>query len=229
MALILIAEDERVIRERWRKVLKGEGYDVRTARDGEEAVARFEEFLPDLVLLDVNMPRMNGFRVCEEIRRRDGLVPVVFLTAFDSEVNEVRAFGIGADDYISKSVSDEVWLTRVRARLARQVALTGATAQPDAPLHLGEATVDLGQRLIIFPGNGDRVRLTATETDLIRLLVSRRGKAFGVDEILKALRGRGFVGTPSIVRTHIYNLREKLGPFGGKIVCSRWKGYSLER
>ena len=91
MAEILIADDERLIREGMKALFVGEGFSVRTARDGEDALKKFAESRPDLVLLDVMMPKANGFRACEEIRRRDRLVPIVFLTAKDSEADQVRS------------------------------------------------------------------------------------------------------------------------------------------
>ena len=226
MALILIAEDEREIRLRWRDLLKAEGYEVRLARDGVEALAAFDASLPDLVLLDVNMPNMNGFRVCEEIRRRDGLVPVVFLTALDSDTNELRGLGLGADDYISKAADEQVWLARVRLRLERAAAYEERAAAAST-LRLGRATLDLVRRTVTFADGLQPSRLTVTEADIVRLLLSGDGRTLSVDEILDSLRGKGFVGAPSIVRTHICNLRVKLGPEGSRITAERGSGYSL--
>ena len=103
---VRILNVENVLREGLKKALEAEGYAVRTARDGEAAVRKFAERVPDVVILDVMMPRMNGFRACEEIRKTDRRVPVVFLTAKDDEVDQVRALGLGADDYVSKSAPE---------------------------------------------------------------------------------------------------------------------------
>ena len=110
MAEILLADDERAVREGLKAMLVGEGFSVRTARDGADALAKFAEKRPDAVLLDVMMPKMNGFMACRQMRELDSLVPVVFLTAKDSEADQVRGMGLGADDFISKSAGDEVLL-----------------------------------------------------------------------------------------------------------------------
>ena len=107
---ILLADDERAFRSGMKALLESEGFAVRTARDGEAAVRKFAERVPDVVILDVMMPRMNGFRACEEIRKTDRRVPVVFLTAKDDEVDQVRALGLGADDYVSKSAPEAMSL-----------------------------------------------------------------------------------------------------------------------
>jgi two-component system response regulator VicR len=108
MPEIIIADDERILRESLRSLFTGEGFKVRLARDGREAVSKFIEKRPDVVLLDVMMPKANGYSALEEIRRRDKLVPVIFLTAKDADIDQLRGMEHGADDYISKSVSDEV-------------------------------------------------------------------------------------------------------------------------
>ena len=109
---ILLADDERAFRSGMKALLESEGFAVRTARDGEAAVRKFTERVPDVVILDVMMPRMNGFRACEEIRKTDRRVPVVFLTAKDDEVDQVRALGLGADDYVSKSAPEALLVAR---------------------------------------------------------------------------------------------------------------------
>lgn len=119
MAEILIVDDERVVREGLRQTLLGEGYAVRTARDGEDALRKIGEARPDAVLLDVMMPKMNGFRCCEEIRKADALLPVVFLTAKDSEADQIRGLGLGGDSYVSKASSEALLLTCVRRVLER--------------------------------------------------------------------------------------------------------------
>ena len=114
-AEILIAEDEPSARRGFRALFEGEGYAVRIARDGEEALAKFREHRPDAVLLDVMMPKMNGIAACSEIRKSDPLVPILFFTAMPSDVGAVRALGLGADDYIDKAKSPEELLARVAA------------------------------------------------------------------------------------------------------------------
>ena len=126
-AEILIAEDEPPARRGFRALFEGEGYAVRTARDGEEALAKFRESRPNVVLLDVMMPKMNGIVACAEIRKLDPLVPILFFTAMPSDVGAVRALGLGADDYIDKAKSPEELLARVAAALRRASAASPRT------------------------------------------------------------------------------------------------------
>jgi len=223
MAEVLIADDDRPVREALRAVLSSEGLSVRTARDGADAVAKFRERRPDLVLMDVMMPRMNGFLACSEMRAADPGVPVVFLTAADSEANEVRALGLGADDYISKTASEAVLLARVRRALARAEGTSqGASARR---VLLGSVTVDLEMRTVEDGARKDN--LTASEADLLSLLASRRGEVFSVDAIFSRLRGEGYVGDPAAVRMHVMNLRRKLGKAGGMVANVPNSGYYL--
>ena len=113
MAVILLADDERAVRTGMRRFLESEGFTVEVAKDGIEAVEKFAAIRPDLVLMDVMMPKCNGFTACTEIRRIDPAVPVVFLTALDSEADLVRGFSLGADDYVSKSSGQGEQLARI--------------------------------------------------------------------------------------------------------------------
>ena len=141
---ILLADDERAFRSGMKALLESEGFAVRTARDGEAAVRKFAERVPDVVILDVMMPRMNGFRACEEIRKTDRRVPVVFLTAKDGEVDQVRALGLGADDYVSKSAPEALLVARIRRAVERSRELVaGRAADADGCLHLGQTVVDM--------------------------------------------------------------------------------------
>ena len=110
VAEILLVDDERTVREGLKRLLESEGFAVRTARDGVDALAKLSDKRPDAVLLDVMMPKLNGFALCTELRKTDALLPVVFLTAKDSEADEIRGMGLGADDYVSKSAGEEVLL-----------------------------------------------------------------------------------------------------------------------
>lgn len=224
MAEILLADDERTVREGLKALLVGEGYSVRTARDGAEAFARFSEKRPDAVLLDVMMPKLNGFKACEEMRALDPLVPVVFLTAKDSEADQIRGMGLGADDFISKSAGDEVLLARLRRALERADAFTAA-GKDARIIRLGRVSVDLDRRTV--DGGGRQETLTASEADLLRCLASSPGKPFSTDRILSFLRGEGYVGDPAAVRMHVMNLRRKLGPAGAMIANLQNAGYYL--
>ena len=226
MAEILIADDERLIREGMKALFVGEGFSVRTARDGEDALKKFAERRPDLVILDVMMQRANGFKACEEIRRLDRLVPIVFLTAKDSEADEVRGIGLGADDYVSKAESEAVLVARVRRALERAAAID-AEVSPPRVLKLGAVTVDLDRLTVSGPGAGGR--LTRTEADILRLLIQRAGCPMTGDELIVALRGEGFACEDSMLYSHVSHLRRKLGPAACLLASDRSAGYWLVR
>lgn len=220
-AEVLIAEDEPSARRGFRALFEGEGYAVRTARDGEDAVAKFRERRPDAVLLDVMMPKMNGIAACAEIRKSDQLVPILFFTAMPSDVGAVRALGLGADDYIDKAKSPEELLARVAAVLRR-----ASSARPHADaLSLGDVTVDFAT--MTAAGDGISEELTKSESLFLRLLASERGRCFSFDEIFAALRGEGYVGDDNAVRCIAKRLKAKLGRAGELIANARGVGYKL--
>jgi len=220
-AEVLIAEDEPSARRGFRALFEGEGYAVRTARDGEDALAKFNERRPDAILLDVMMPKMNGIAACAEIRKSDPLVPILFFTAMPSDVGAVRALGLGADDYIDKAKSPEELLARVAAVLRRASAVR---SRADV-LSLGSVTVDFAT----MTASGDDIseELTKSELLFLRLLASERGRCFSFDEIFAALRGEGYVGDDNAVRCIAKRLKMKLGRAGELVANSRGVGYKL--
>jgi len=229
MAEILIVDDERVLREGLKAELLGEGYEVRTARDGEEALKKITEKRPDLVLLDVMMPKMNGFRCCEEIRRIDALLPVVFLTAKDAEGDQIRAMGLGADDFVSKSASDALLLACVRRALDRAQGMEKKVAEGgNRHIRLGAAVADV-QSLVVKKEDKEIARLTKTEADILILLNARRGEIVVFDDLITELRGNGFACEDAMLYVHMSNLRHKLGPAADLIVNKRGVGYTLMR
>ena len=221
-AEILIAEDEPTARRGFRALFEGEGYAVRTARDGEEALAKFRECRPDAVLLDVMMPKMNGIVACAEIRKSDPLVPILFFTAMPSDVGAVRALGLGADDYIDKAKSPEELLARVAAVLRRASAVASGGRDK---LSLGCVNVDFAT--MTASGDGVSEELTKSEALFLRLLASERGRCFSFDEIFAALRGEGYIGDDNAVRCIAKRLKAKLGRAGELISNARGVGYKL--
>ena len=220
-AEILIADDEATARRGCRALFEGEGYEVRTARDGDEAVAKFRERRPDAVLLDVMMPKTNGIVACAEIRKSDPLVPILFFTAMPSDVGAVRALGLGADDYIDKEKSPEELLARVAAALRR-----ANVSRPNGDvLSIGGVSVDFST--MTASGDGISAELTKSEALFLRLLSSERGKCFSFDEIFAALRGEGYIGDDNAVRCIAKRLKAKLGRAGELISNARGVGYKL--
>lgn len=224
MEEILIVEDERTVREQMAKRLEAEGYRVRTAHDGEEGLALFRERRPDLILLDIMMPRLNGYAMCEAVRRDDPLVPIVFNTARRSAEDKFRGFGCGADDYFEKKLPTAEKLLRIRALLRR---VTAYRTQQDRSMRtqIGSVTVDFGELKVTGPGVDER--LTKTESDLLRLFCASRGRLFSYQEIFTVLRGTGFVGNDRALQTHVYNVKRKLGKAGAYLCNERNAGYML--
>ena len=227
MAEILIVDDEKALRDSLKAVLQGEGYEVRTARDGDEALVKIAEKRPDLVLLDVMMTRMNGYKCCEKIRETDKLLPVIFLTAKDGETDQVRGIGLGADDFVSKDASDAVLLARISRALSRSSAIgESVRSASGAVIALGAVSVDLKTFAVTEKGK-EIARLTKTEADILKLLDSQRGKLVVQDDIITDLRGNGFACEDTMLYVHICNLRRKLGSASSKIVNKRGVGYGL--
>ena len=227
MAEILVVDDERVLRDGIKAVLSGEGFEVRTARDGDEALKKIAEKRPDLVLLDVMMPKMNGFRCCERIREANRILPVVFLTAKDSEADQVRGLGLGADDFVSKSASDAVLLARINRALERTNAIDESVRSVSGTtIALGTVSVDLKTFVVAEKGR-EIARLTKTEADMLRFLAAHRGELVVADDIITELRGNGFACEDAMLYMHMCNLRKKLGSAGSMIVNKRGVGYSL--
>lgn len=217
---ILVVDDERSVRSGCRSLLENAGYAVRTARDGSEALRKFADRRPDLVLLDVMMPGMNGRHACAELRRADPLLPILLFTAMPSDVGAVDAFGFGADDYIDKSKSPEELLARIAAALRRGAAMRGAKDV----LALGSVTVDLGGQTFEGAASGE---LTRSEALMLRLLASERGRAFTHEELLAAQRGEGYSGDERAVHSAVRRLKAKLGPAGGLVASVYGVGYKL--
>ena len=229
MAEILVVDDERVLRDGIKAVLSGEGFEVRTARDGDEALRKIAEKRPDLVLLDVMMPKMNGFRCCERIRGMDRILPVIFLTAKDAEADQVRGIGLGADDFVSKSASDAVLLARINRALERSGAFGEATRRVSGTtIALGGVSVDMKTFVVMEKGR-EIARLTKTEADILKLFDSQRGELIHSDDIITELRGNGFACEDAMLYMHISNLRKKLGAAADFIITRHGFGYGLAK
>lgn len=229
MAEVLVVDDERIIREGIKANLSGEGFCVRTARDGVEALKKIVEKRPDVVLLDIMMPKMNGFKCCEKIRESDELLPVVFLTSKDSESDQLRGIGLGADDFVSKTSSDAVLLARINRALARTRAFGKCAKRPaGATVDLCKVSVDLKTFAVTEDGK-EIARLTKTEADILKLFDSQRGGLVSPDDIITELRGNGFACEDAMLYMHISNLRKKLGPASSMIVNRRGVGYGLAK
>ena len=225
---ILVVDDERAIREGLKRLLSAEGFAVRLARNGDDALSAFRERRPSLVLLDVMMPKRNGFSVCGEIRSIDPITPIVFLTAKDGEAEQVRGFGLGADDYISKSASEAELLARVRRAVARAAAYSANSGSCEPRRRqIGSAVVDFDT--FVVQSDGAEERLTKTEADLLWLLAVERDKCVPCDEIIDVLKAGGFTGDSGSIYSHVSRIKKKLGKSGALLRSERGAGYRLMR
>lgn len=219
---ILLVEDEPAIREGLAIQLESEGYVVRQAEDGERAMEQFRARRPGLVLLDVRMPRKNGFVVCAEMRAIDKEVPIIFLTNERGEASELRGLMLGADDYVVKSDSTAVLLARIA--VAQNRAQRAAERLSDDFAFAGWR-VDAARSVLTSPGGGDSVPLNSREVEMLRYFSLREGEVLGRDALLSRFWGKEYDGNDSALSTAISRLREKLGADGVCIEKVYGQGY----
>ena len=224
MEKILVVDDERSLRNAMKNLLEAEGFSVVLAKNGEDALRSFSEHRPELVLLDVMMPGINGVQTCEALRKIDPLVPVIFLTAVPSDTSKVRAFGAGADGYVEKGENPDVLVAQIRAALKKAKAASSAAS--DSVVRLGAVTVDLPLLRVTGP-EGLNESLTRTEAAVFAALNRRRGEYVDNDGIFSDVHGEGYIGNPSKIRNHISTLRQKLGQARDMIVNNPSAGYCL--
>ena len=202
MKKILIAEDERDIQELLCAYLQEAGYESCAAGDGAAALDVFQTQPFDLVLLDIMLPKIDGFAVCQLIRRQSQ-VPILMLTALDGEEQQLRGYGLDIDDYITKPFSMAVLLEKIRVILRRS---SGASEK--ALLRYRDLTVDLDTREALL--DGTPLDLTAREFDLLHTFLAAPGRVFTREMLLARLWGYDFYGDERIVDSHVKNLRHKL-------------------
>ncbi|MDY0361418.1 MAG: response regulator transcription factor [Desulforegulaceae bacterium] len=207
---ILIAEDDKNIREGLVDTLEMEGYNVTAAKDGVEALEFFSERDFDLVLIDIMMPKKNGYDVCMEIRRKNLAVPVLILTAKGEEIDKVAGLNLGADDYITKPFGIHELMARIRAALRRSEICTGGREndQENDIFRFGDYEVD-PKRFVLIKNN-EKKDITKKELDILKLLSSRKGEVVKRDEILNRVWGMKYYGTTRTLDQHIAMLRKKI-------------------
>jgi len=206
MSRILIIEDEKPMRTALQDALEAEGYRTLTAADGEDGLQRALEEKPDLLLLDIMLPKLDGLAVCAELRRRSNPVPVLMLTAKGQVEDRVEGLDVGADDYLVKPFSTRELLARVRALLRRFQRQVKGTMK----LRLGEVEIDLARQTAM---RGSRaIRLTAKEFAMLRLMAEMPGEPVTRERFLDAVWGYAAFPTTRTVDNHIASLRGKLEP-----------------
>jgi two-component system response regulator RegX3 len=220
-AAILVVEDEPSLAQTLAYNLEREGYAVRVAHEGYEALELFEKEAFDLVLLDVMLPGLSGFEVCREIRRHSA-VPIIMLTARRDEIDKVAGLDLGADDYVTKPFGMRELVARVRAALRRATLAEGGTVSA------GDITVDLGRHEAAVLGNP--LPLSPKEFALLHLLTASAGAVVTRGVIMERVWGYDFAGDERTLDVHIAWLRGKLARAGSRAVIStvRGVGYRLE-
>ena len=221
---ILVVDDDTNICELLRLYLTKEGYQVTTANDGEEGLEKFNQLKPDMVLLDVMMPRMDGLEVCRRIRKL-GNTPVMMLTAKGETFDKVLGLELGADDYVVKPFDSKEVVARIKAVLRR---CTPAEAQPDGVISYDKLSVDLTRYELKV--NGQVVDAPPKELELIYFLASNYNRVFTRDQLLDKVWGFDYLGDSRTVDVHIKRLREKLEGASDKWVLKTvWGvGYKFE-
>jgi two-component system phosphate regulon response regulator PhoB len=222
---ILIVEDEEDILELVRYNLAKEGFQVGGVTCGEEAVRVVKAKLPDLVILDLMLPGVNGLEVCKIIKNdsKTQHIPIVMLTAKGEEADIVTGLELGADDYITKPFSPRVLVARVRAVLRRR---TQQIAEETSTLQIHDLVINPGRHEVLV--RGEPVELTFTEFRILQVLARRPGWVFTRFQIVESVRGEGYPVTDRSVDVHVVGLRKKLGAAGKYIQTVRGVGYRFE-
>ena len=221
MAEILIGEDDADVRKWLAIALETEGFTVRTAADGATTLEEATAARPDLVILDVMMPKMSGLEVCKTIRAFDRTLPILMLTARNKDEDLIAGLGAGADDYVTKPFALNVLLARIAALLRRTDA-----ADCNNTADISGFRLDIRKMAIVFD-NGQQVLLTAREYELLKLLADHRGEVLKRDDILNRIWGLTFYGNTRTLDQHIALLRRKLGSCSNCIETVRNVGYRL--
>jgi DNA-binding response OmpR family regulator len=224
--LVLIVDDDALLRRSLAFNLEKAGYRTSTAATAEDALAQAHLDPPDLVLLDIGLPGMDGLDALRRLRQQMGDVSVIFLTARRRELDQVVGLELGADDYVTKPFDVDVLLARIKAVLRRSAP--PARPQQSAPLTVGDIVIDPAAHTVTADGNP--VDLTPREFDLLYALAREAGSVVSVDDLLAHVWGAEYAGEPQVVYVHIRWLREKLEDdpaHPDRIVTVRGVGYKL--
>lgn len=225
MTKILVVEDEESFREAMEFMLRKEGYEVLLADDGEVAVDLFERKGADLILLDLMLPGLSGVDVCRRIRA-SSQVPIIMVTAKDSEVDKVVGLEIGADDYVTKPFSSRELLARIKAVLRRSSELG---LEDSRAFESGPVRIDVDRHLVSV--NGNPVSLPLKEFELLKLLISNAGRVLTRTQLIDRVWGSDYVGDTKTLDVHVKRLRSKIEPDPAHpkyLVTVRGLGYKYE-
>jgi two-component system response regulator RegX3 len=225
MAKVLVVEDEQSLREALVFFLEKEGHEVSVAVDGEEAIRVFENENPDIILLDLMLPKMDGNQVCKQIRQSSN-VPIIMLTAKDSEIDKIVGLEIGADDYLTKPYSTRELLARIKAVLRRQVE---PPLNAESVLVAGALRLDSDRHVVTL--NGNPLTLPLKEFELLELLMENVNRVLTRGQIIDRVWGSNYFGDTKTLDVHIKRLRSKVEEDPARpiyIQTVRGLGYKLE-
>ena len=225
MARVLIVDDEVDLAEGIAEGLRNEGFEVDLAHDGDSGLAMATSGGFDLIVLDIMLPKRNGYRVCSELRESGSTTPILMLTAKRGEFDEAEAFDTGADDYLGKPFTFMILLARVRALLRRSVAVAGSDS---SRIQRGDTTVDLRQHRVWRGAN--EIVVTARELSLLAAIVKASPDPVAKTELLEDVWGRDFEGDPNVIEVYVGYLRKKIDvPFGrSSLQTVRGVGYRFD-
>lgn len=218
---ILIIEDEKAIQNIIKAFLEDAGYTTVLADDGLEGIEQFHKCSPDLVLLDLMLPKIDGFAVCELIRKESS-IPVIMLTARDDDDSQMKGFDALADDYITKPFTMPLVMRRIEAVLRRTEQ---GNQTENTIIHYKDISLDIDSFTVLV--NGENISLTTREFEILKLLLENQGRVFTRDNLLNTIWGYDYFGDAKIVNTHIKNIRRKLGV--DYIDTIRGVGYKIEK
>jgi len=226
LARVLVVEDEESFSDALSYMLRKEGFEVSIAGTGTEAMTEFDRSGADIVLLDLMLPEMSGTEVCRQLRQRSN-VPIIMVTARDSEIDKVVGLEIGADDYVTKPYSPRELVARVRAVLRRQVGDGGELVPPT--LSAGPVRMDIDRHVVTV--NGESVQLPLKEFELLELLLRNAGRVLTRGQLIDRVWGADYVGDTKTLDVHVKRLRSKIEPEPSTpryIVTVRGLGYKFE-
>jgi len=221
---VLVVDDEKLIVKGIRFSLEQEGMQVDCAYDGQEALDMIKENTYDVILLDVMLPKFNGYEVCQQVREFSD-VPIIMVTAKDDDMDKILGLEYGADDYITKPFN----ILEVKARIKAIIRRSGKKEEENREATYGDLTIDCSSRRVYIEGN--EVNLTAKEFDVLELLVFHPNKVYDRDALLDLVWGKDYPGDARTVDVHIRRLREKIekNPSEPKYVHTKWGvGYYFE-
>jgi two-component system OmpR family response regulator len=225
---VLVVDDEPNIRELVEVALKFHGCAVTVSATGKDALHQAEMYEPDLMILDVMLPDMDGFEVCRTLRISGNDVPVIFLTARDTTTDTIRGLTLGGDDYVTKPFSVEALVARVRAVLRRTTRKIGPDGDDGDAHTLRAADLELDEEHWTVQRGGVPVELSPTEFRLLAYLMRNQGRMLTRQQLLENVWGWEFAGQSQVVETYVSYLRRKLDPLGPPLIhTQRGVGYSL--